>query len=228
MQHSQRHHTSTRSCPAVVQQSAFSNNQAEEEAAAAVDRMEAMIDETLAELEGQQGVGVFCVCKSTCACRPQCAVAARHTECACACYEAFWSNVKREKRPGTLLSSPNSRIPSTDIHLSSPRCSSSRSSRARGAPLQPGVHPRQPPGSPPSRHQPRLSLDRGHLGRFSCGTVGAFAASGPSDTFEVHQVSQQGLEVFVRPQEGQEVKGSSGGAVYIHEGERGVDMIVGV
>lgn len=117
--------------------------------------------------------------------------------------------------------------PLTFISHSS-RCSSSRSSRARGAPLQPGVHPRQPPGSPPSRHQPRLSLDRGHLGRFSCDTVGAFAASGPSDTFEVHQVSQQGLEVFVRPQEGQEVKGSSGGAVYIHEGERGVDMIVGV
>ena len=115
MQHSQRHHTSTRSCPAVVQQSAFSNNQAEEEAAAAVDRMEAMIDETLAELEGQQGVGVFCVCKSTCACRPQCAVAARHTECACACYEAFWSNVKREKRPGKSLSSPSFRIPSTDF-----------------------------------------------------------------------------------------------------------------
>lgn len=105
MQHSKRRHTSTKSCPAVVQQSAFSHNQAEEEEAA-IGRMEAMIDETIAMLEGQQqGVGVFCVCKSTCACKEQCAVAARHTECACACYEAFWPNVRREK-PGkfTLLS----------------------------------------------------------------------------------------------------------------------------
>jgi len=97
MQHSHHHHTSTKPRAAVAQRSGSLQSQAEEEA---IDRVGAMIDDTIAMLEGQQGVGVFCVRKSTCACKAQCAVAARHTECACVCYEAFWPNVKRE-RPGT-------------------------------------------------------------------------------------------------------------------------------
>ncbi|KAH0286937.1 hypothetical protein M436DRAFT_78674 [Aureobasidium namibiae CBS 147.97] len=59
MQHSHHHHTSTNSRAAVAQRSGSSQSQAEEEEA--IDRVGAMIDETIAMLEGQQGVGVFCV-----------------------------------------------------------------------------------------------------------------------------------------------------------------------
>jgi hypothetical protein len=54
------------------------------------DHIAALIEGTLAMLEGQQGVGVFCVCELACECKEVCAVAARHTRCACACYDAFW------------------------------------------------------------------------------------------------------------------------------------------
>lgn len=61
------------------------------------DHVAAMIDGTLAMLEGQQGVGVFCVCEPACECKEVCAVAARHTRCACTCYDAFWKHLEREQ-----------------------------------------------------------------------------------------------------------------------------------
>lgn len=58
------------------------------------------------------------------------------------------------------------------------------------------------------------------MGRFSCRTMDASATTGPPDTIDAQQAKrQQRLEVPVRPQEGQEVKGGSGGTVYIHGGD---------
>jgi hypothetical protein len=89
-----------RSCPAVAQRAPHAQvlpgNQQEEEEQAG-DRIGSMIDDALAMLEGQQGVGVFCVCEPMCACKEQCAIAARHTECACTCFEAFWEDHVRKE-----------------------------------------------------------------------------------------------------------------------------------
>jgi len=58
------------------------------------------------------------------------------------------------------------------------------------------------------------------MGRFSCRTMDASATTGPPDTIDAQQTKrQQRLEIPVRPQEGQEVKGDSGGTVYIHGGD---------
>ncbi|KAK5999644.1 hypothetical protein QM012_005301 [Aureobasidium pullulans] len=116
--HTQPHHQQEtareRSCPAVLQQLSSplfqrsrepqmrpsdddlaENYEAEE--FASEDHICAMIDDTLAMLEGKQDIGVFCVCKPTCECKEKCAVATRDKECLCKCYERMWPHVKREK-----------------------------------------------------------------------------------------------------------------------------------
>jgi hypothetical protein len=94
MEHPNHHHTSSNARPAASQRSGSPQSQEEEEHQTG-DHIGAMIDDALAMLEGQQGVGVFCVCKSTCECKEVCAIAARHTKCACACYDALWPGFER-------------------------------------------------------------------------------------------------------------------------------------
>jgi hypothetical protein len=97
MEHLDHHHTSSNARSAASQRSGSIQSQEEEEDHVVDhgDHIGAMIDDALAMLEGQQGVGVFCVCKSTCGCKKVCAVAARHTKCACACYDALWLGFER-------------------------------------------------------------------------------------------------------------------------------------
>jgi hypothetical protein len=102
MEHPNHHHTSSNPRSAASQRSGSPQSQEEEEEEEEEedqtgDHIGAMIDDALAMLEGQQGVGVFCVCKSTCECKEVCAIAARHTKCACACacYDALWPGFER-------------------------------------------------------------------------------------------------------------------------------------
>jgi hypothetical protein len=95
MERPHRRHTFPDPHPAADQrpgspQSQEEEEEEEEEEDQPGDHIAAMIDGTLAMLEGQQGVGVFCVCEPACECKEVCAVAARHTRCACTCYDAFW------------------------------------------------------------------------------------------------------------------------------------------